>query len=179
MKSSIFCLMMFLLMLANPSIAQEPVEEPEQAAPLSVRQLNTKPWIYSMEEALRDPENTYKLSLKGQKLKTLPAALYRLKNLQMLDLSDNKLKELPDTLQIFPNLQYLSLRNNKLRVLPPSIGALQNLEVLYLGSNKFIAVPAYVGGLGRLKRLDVSLNPVTTYEIEQLARKLPKCKVTY
>ena len=146
---------------------------------LDRRQLNREKWYYSMNEAMREPEKVFKLSLKNTKLKTFTPDILRFKNLQILNLADNKLKEIPEQISQLENLQILILLDNKLKKLPDGIKELNNLNELYLGSNRLYEIPAWVGGLSRLRSLDVSYNELTPYEIELLKYRLPKCTVTH
>ncbi|MEL6590971.1 MAG: leucine-rich repeat domain-containing protein, partial [Bacteroidota bacterium] len=96
-------------------------------------QLERQKWFTSMDEAMRRPEEVYKLSLSRDKLKAFPYDISRFKNLQVLNLSYNKIKEVPSEIAELPNLQTIILTNNKIRSLPDQMSELNNLEVLYLG----------------------------------------------
>lgn len=133
----------------------------------------------SIAEAMKSPKEVYKLSLKGQNLKTLPEEIALFSNLQVLDLSENKLSALPDEIGSLSFLQVLNLYNNRLVRLPESIANLSELTTLYVGSNRLPEMPLWVGGLGKLRTLDVSYNGLTTYEIEMLMRILPKCNISH
>ncbi|MEZ4828227.1 MAG: leucine-rich repeat domain-containing protein [Bacteroidia bacterium] len=156
---------------------------PELAGPtsplLNPHQLEREKWFYSMDEAMRQPEKVFKLSLKNKKLKYIPAEISRFPNLQVLNLSENKLKTLPDELADLQHLQVLILTNNKIKNLPDSMRELENLTQLYLGRNQLVEMPAWVGGFSKLRTLDLSFNLLTTYEIELVAARLPKCNVTH
>src|SRR5687767_9544193 len=88
-----------------------------------------------LEEALKNPKNVIKLSLRKQKLKEFPKELYEFTNLQYLDLSRNKIKELPDSIVSFKNLQYLIVSRTGLERLPPNIGRMKNLKYLNVNQN--------------------------------------------
>lgn len=146
---------------------------------LSPRQLDRQAWIYSMDEALRNPMKVYKLSLKDQGLKEFPRDLSRFPNLQVLDLSHNKIRHVPPAVQDLPHLQNLNLYNNRIKSLPDELKHLENLHSLYLGKNKLVQVPTWVGGLSKLRALDLSYNHLTRYEIGLVAALMPNCKVSY
>ncbi len=146
---------------------------------LSSQQLDLKKWHYSIESAMREPENVYKLSLRDQDLKVFPLELTRFPNLQVLNLSANKIKVVPPVIEEIENLQVLILANNKIKFLPGSMGELENLTHLYLGGNKLVMVPAWVGGLAKLRKLDLTYNRLTQYEVEQLQNRLPRCEITH
>ncbi len=184
----------FLLVLlgcGNLSLAQDttvvvrgsrnPESQPsiERGPLLSVEQLERKKWIYSIDEAMRDPENVYKLSLRGQKLTFFPLEVARFPNLQVLNLSNNKIKSIPPDIGQLKNLEVLILANNKIKYLPPALGDLENLTNLYLAGNKLVTVPAWVGGLSKLRKLDLTFNRLTQWEIEQLQSRLPRCEITH
>lgn len=161
--------------MRNPEVEMEVVRGPL----LNSEQLERKKWYYSIEEASRDPENVYKLSLRDQKLSFFPMEVSRFPNLQVLNLSANKIKVIPPDIQDLENLQVLILADNKIKSLPPALSELDNLNQLYLGGNKLVSVPAWVGGLAKLRKLDLTFNRLTQYEIEQLQNRLPRCEITH
>ena len=146
---------------------------------LNADQLRREKWFYGMNEAMREPEKVFKLSLKDNKMKNFIPDILRFTNLQVLNLAGNKLKEIPEQISQLENLQVLILLDNKLKTLPDGIKDLNNLNELYLGSNRLSEIPAWVGGLSKLRALDVSYNELTPYEIELLKYRLPKCRVTH
>ena len=172
MKKSYSLILLVFSLIAIPLFAQA-------SGPLKPAELSRKRWYYSLEEALANPNDVYKLSLAGKKLKYLPPEILQLKNLQLLNLNDNKLEELPADIGQLKNLQSLSLYDNKLEVLPMSVRSMGHLETLYVGKNRLIELPIWVGGLGNLKRLDVSYNRMTPKELMSIRNRLPKCNVTY
>jgi Leucine-rich repeat (LRR) protein len=157
----------------------QPTDGAEQPRILNAPELREKPWFYSIESAMANPMEVYKLSLSDQKIKTVPEELFQLKNLQVLNLNGCKLKVLPETLGDLANLEMLSLFDNKLRTLPVNIRKLRHLEVLYLGGNKLTEIPVWIGGMGKLRILDISRNPITPLELMQIGRLMPKLQLTY
>jgi len=147
--------------------------------PLSPSELRNEPWYYEMDSALANPDKVYKLSLTQQKLKEIPVEIAQLKNLQILNLSENKIKMVPVEIAELEKLQMLSLYKNKIRYIPDEFQKLKNLQALYLGANKVTEVPIWMGGMGKLKRLDVSRNPISPYELIYIRRLMPKADVTY
>lgn len=146
---------------------------------LSGVQLDRQPWIYSMDEAMRNPMKVYKLSLKGQRLKEFPRDLSRFPNLQILDLSHNKIRHVPPTVQDLPHLQKLNLYHNHIKSLPDELKYLEYLHSLYLGKNRLVQIPTWVGGLSKLRALDLSFNHLTRYEISLVEALMPNCRVSY
>lgn len=146
---------------------------------LAPSELRDVGWFYDLDSALANPSKVYKLSLTGQKMKTLPAEVGTLTNLQLLSLSECGLKSLPDELSNCKNLQMISLYHNKLKFLPVFFREFTKLEVLYLGQNRLVEIPIWVGGLGKLRRLDVSRNPITPAELNYIRNMIPRADVTY
>lgn len=146
---------------------------------LDAFQLKNSKWYYSMNDAIREPEKVYRLSLSGQKYKNLPPGLDRFSNLQVLNLSNNKLKTIPADISRLQNLEVLILSKNKINYLPEEIKNMQSLTTIYLSNNRLVEVPAWIGGLSKLRKLDLALNNLTSYEIELIQHRLPRCKITH
>lgn len=146
---------------------------------LDAYQLRNSKWYFSIDEARREPEKVYKLSLSGKKYKNLPPGLDRFSNLQVLNVSHNKLKTIPNEISRLQNLEVLMLSKNKINRLPEEIKNMENLTTIYLSRNRLVEVPAWLGGLSKLRTLDLSLNNLTNYEIELVQKRLPRCKITH
>lgn len=174
-----FGLLVFLFLLAFSASAQPDSSGFHPGHPLNADQLREEKWYYSINDALANPADVYKLSLTDQALKTLPAEIGQLKNLQILNLSNCKLKTIPAEIKELKNLQSLSLYNNKLKFIPLEFRELDHLEVLYLGKNKLTELPIWMGGLGQLRRLDISRNRITPLEIIYIKNLMPKVQLTY
>ena len=102
---------------------------------LSWAELDTTP-NYTLKEALKqNPLKVYKLSLKKQKLATLPIEIFAFKNLQVLNLKSNKLSSFPEKIADFVYLQELNIAANKIENIPPMIGELTHLKRFIAGSN--------------------------------------------
>jgi len=96
----------------------------------SIDSIQSKKVFVSIDEALKNPENVYKIDLSNQ-------------NLQM-----------PDTIwSKFTNLQYFSLKNDHLKKIPEGIGYLKNLRVLDLSGNDFKVLPSTFSNLIKLQEL--------------------------
>lgn len=146
---------------------------------LNTEQLERQKWYYSLQEAMREPEKVYKLSLRGEDLSFFPLEVTRFPNLQVLNLSANKIRVIPPAISELNNLQVLILANNKIKYLPDAMGEMENLEQLYLAGNKLVMVPAWEGGLSKLRRLDLTYNRLTQYEIDLIQQRLPRCQVSH
>lgn len=164
----------FCLLICFPTIsfAQVPSSDVKNDV-----ELGREIWYDSLEEAMKEPEKVYKLNLSGQKLKEIPADVFKLTNLHMLDLRDNKLDEVPSDIKDLSKLTMLNMYDNKLRIIHPDMQYLTHLRQLYLGKNKLVAAPAFFGGLGSLRKLDLSRNYVTVYELQNLQSMLPNCSI--
>ncbi|MDD2651689.1 MAG: hypothetical protein PHX44_01400 [Sulfurimonas sp.] len=92
--------------------------------------------LYLIQEKTYFPANkkdlleTKSLSLRWNRLKTIPEELCNLKQLEMLELNNNVIEYLPQNIDILKNLQELNLNINSLKNLPKEIVKLKNLKVL-------------------------------------------------
>ena len=78
-------------------------------------------------------------------------------NLKYLDLSQNwRLKKIPDAVFRFKNLEYLGLNIYETDSIPHQIGNLQNLKEIVLGPTNFKFLPVEFGKLSSLKKIDLS-----------------------
>ena len=116
-----------------------------------------------LDEALKDPDNVLKLTLRKKKYKSFPKQIYRFKNLQYLDLSKNSIKELPDSIYLFKNLQYLVVSKTGLEALPNTIGKLKNLRYLNVNQNEIGRLPYSFGELENLEVADLWSNNLDYY----------------
>jgi Leucine-rich repeat (LRR) protein len=125
----------------------------------------------SLEKALADPDQVYRLDLSGQKLKEVPEGVFQLKNLNALDLSNNKLKALPDRLQELKYMQDLRASRNKLTEVPKTFCRLTHLKRLDLSRNALTALPKCVGGFKELVSLDLWDNDLADFPEEMADMK--------
>ena len=162
--------------------------------------LDTLKMFKSMEVALANPDEVYRLDLSKQKLTEVPAEIQKFKNLQELHLDRNKIELVPDFLaqlkylQIFSagqnkidsitpafwtlrNLRRLDFSDNFLTEIPESIENLQELRLLILWDNPINSYPNELGELNKLEHLDL-LNNIMSYDTqERLISLLPKCNI--
>ena len=173
-------LLLSCLLIATPLLWSQDTDVPfDPANVLSPLELSQEKIYYSLEEAMKEPEKVYKLSLTGQKIKSLPDDFYRLINLHTLDLSNTKLAAISDDISKLQYLQFLNLYNNRISFLPSNLQDLSQLHTLYLGRNKLVEIPAWVGGLGKLRILDIAYNRLNPREVASLQYQLPNCLITY
>ena len=111
-------------------------------------------------------EYLWKLSLKGNALRTLPEGLFRnLSSLILLDLQGNRLRTLPEGLfWNLSNLSELHLEDNGLRTLPEGVfQSLSRLEELDLSKNTLNTLPAGLfASQYRIREIDLSQNCLST-----------------
>ncbi|MCZ2355348.1 MAG: leucine-rich repeat domain-containing protein [Bacteroidia bacterium] len=139
--------------------------------------LDSQPWFYDLDEALKSPEKVYKLSLSDKKYTEFPKEILVFKNLQVLNLNRNKIKELPADISTLKNLRELSLYKNKLVHLPKEFCELTRLESCYLGKNQLEGFPREIVNLRKLRYLDLTNNNLTLYEISYIRKALPNCQI--
>ena len=119
----------------------------------------------SMERAMANPDQVYRLDLSGQKLKELPD-LRVFKNLNALDLSKNRLHTFPAWLGEFTYMQELRISQNKLKEFPEAICKFKNLKRLDLSRNALTGLPKCMGGLKELTSLDVWSNDLADFPLQ-------------
>ncbi len=120
----------------------------------------------SLEKALANPDQVYRLDLSGQKLKAVPEGVFLLKNLNALDLSHNKLKALPERMQELRYMQELRASRNKLTALPAGLCRLTHLKRLDLSRNGLRGLPRCVGAFKELVSLDLWDNDLSDFPEE-------------
>lgn len=137
-----------------------------EAQLLSQAALDTIKTYRSLERAMREPDQVYRLDLSKEKLKVLPEELRLFKNLNALDLSHNKLKELPEWIGEFEYMQEFRAAKNKLAAFPIGICRWKDLTRLDLSQNAITGLPACIGGLEKLSSLDLWSNDLAEFPEE-------------
>lgn len=143
---------------------------PVQAQLLDAVALDSVRTYRSIERAMREPDQVFKLDLSGQKLKELPEELLLLKNLNALDLSNNKLKVLPERFGELVHIQDLRLSRNKLVDFPGSICHMTHMKRLDMSRNALVGLPPCIGAMTELTSLDLWDNDLGDFpeELERL-----------
>ncbi|KAI9246345.1 hypothetical protein EDC94DRAFT_392440 [Helicostylum pulchrum] len=77
----------------------------------------------------------------GNYIETINLRLFRLKNLSVLSLRNNRLTTIPPEIALLENLVELSLGNNQLKSIPAELLRLKKLELLSLLPNPFLPLP--------------------------------------
>lgn len=124
------------------------------------------PVYTSLTEALKNPDSVYKLTLKKEKLKKIPEAVFQFKNLQELNLSKNKISEVPSDIGKLTHLQKLDLSMNDIDSLPAEIGKLVNITELVLNQNVIAKIPPEISKLSKMRFLDLWGNEIQDFPDE-------------
>ena len=96
-------------------------------------------------------------------IKSLPNALFSLKNLKLLDVSNNKIGSdgkgfISEAIAECHSLVEFRANGNMIVNLPQSIGDLKNLEVIDLRDNRILELPDRFGCLTRVLKLNLDGN---------------------
>ncbi len=146
---------------------------------LSKKELRKEKNYYSLEEALKNPDEVYKLFLNYKEYTEVPSEISQFKNLQELGLGANKLTSLPPELFRLKNLQLLELSHNNIKVLPAEINKLINLEKILYWNNGITTLAEEIGKLKDLKELQLNENPISDSEKAKIKKLLPNTKITF
>ncbi|MCS6980365.1 MAG: leucine-rich repeat domain-containing protein [Flavobacteriales bacterium] len=119
----------------------------------------------SLAEALKKPEEVYKLRLHGEYLADKAHRLARLSRVQILDLDDNYLKELPATLGAMTGLMILVSRRNRIQYLSPELAKARGLMYMELYGTALDSVPGFFGQFQRLELLRIGPNYADTLRL--------------
>ena len=130
--------------------------------------------FYSLQSALLNPNQVYKLNLRNEKLTVFPEEIFLLKNLKELDLSKNKIREIPPEIDKLSRLELLDLSKNQVEVFTKEICFLPELRVLRMSRNNLISIPFEIENLRALQVLDLWDNDLVDFP-ESLS-KLEKLK---
>lgn len=156
---------------------------------LTPEQLDKKPYFFSLEKALENPDSVYRLALTNKGLTEFPDKIFQFKNLQEVVISGNEITIIPEKISELSNLQRFFAGNNNLEKLPQGLFELKHLKVLALPENLIIElpkeigsletlnwlilrknyikiIPSSIGELSKLKELDLAVNPIKTLPME-------------
>lgn len=78
------------------------------------------------------------ISLRWNRLKSLPKELFNLTQIEVLELNNNFLETLPNEISNLKNLRELNLNINNLKNLPKEIVKLKEIKVLNIKNNKYL-----------------------------------------
>jgi Leucine-rich repeat (LRR) protein len=130
----------------------------------------------SIEEALRNPENVFRLNLSDQKVLLTNEDWKKFTNLEYLNLKNDHLNEIPAGITSLKSLKIIDLSGNDFSELPASFTNLINLEEIYLNEEKNIDLPkslSLLSSLPKLKTLhlendNLSILPSEIYKLNNL-----------
>jgi Leucine-rich repeat (LRR) protein len=131
--------------------------------PFWLERLEQRDIYFSLEEAMENPDEVYRLHLKRKKLNDLPDDIFRLRNLQELDISKNKFKELPWEIAKLKNLKRLIAIKNKMETVHPAIGKMKNLKHLILNQNDLKTLPPEIADCEELEYIDLWSNEISSF----------------
>jgi Leucine-rich repeat (LRR) protein len=158
------------------------------------------PVFTSIESAIQQPEQVYRLDLRKQKLSVFPVEILQFSNLIELNLEKNKIDSLPEEISKLSNLQSINLAHNEIYSLPDGIWQLTQirylnvadnilsrlsiqiqyctlLEELVLYDNPLEEYPDQLSDLPNLRVLDLLHNNISYETQDRLMANLPDCKV--
>jgi len=130
----------------------------------------------SLEEALKNPKNVYRLDLSNQNLELSDSIWSSFTNLQYLSLKNDHLKQIPKGIGYLKNLQVLDLSGNDFKTLPSTFSNLTNLQELFLNDDKYFnfkkSIPI-LSALPNLKSLHIENDglkslPKSMYKLSRL-----------
>jgi Leucine-rich repeat (LRR) protein len=119
----------------------------------SIDSLQLNKEFINLEEALKNPENVYRLNLSEQEIEIADTIWSKFTNLQYLSLKNDHLKQIPDGLGNLKTLKVLDLSGNDFKVLPPSFSNLINLEELFINDDKYFRLDKNIPILSKLPNL--------------------------
>ena len=171
---------------------------------MSSEELTKQKIFTSLEEALREPDKVYRLTLKRlKKTDSLPEEIFLLKNLQELTVINSKLQTVNRNIAQFAYLQYLNLDHNRLVKLPDELTHLVHLNKLIICRNMLYKLPEAIGNMTSLREiiawgndlysmpesiatlsetlqlLDLRQISFRKSEIEKIEMQLPNTKILY
>lgn len=109
----------------------------------------------SMKEALKNPEQVYRLKLKlPRKCDSIPEEVFQLTNLQELRLTGCHLNIINKNIGKLKNLRFLHLNRNNLVRLPEEFTQLTRLVLLDISRNPLVELPESMGNMTALEMID-------------------------
>lgn len=162
-------LLLFVVLLCLPFSSQAQKER------LGYDQNDNGVIYKSLEEALRNPEQVYRLKLINKhRMDSLPEKIFQLTNLRELTVKGCKMEVLNRRIGELHKLIYLNVSSNRLVRLPETISQLQNLKGLVISRNNIYELPNSIGEMKKLEIIDAWDNPLYALpeSISQLAETL-------
>ena len=131
---------------------------------------------YSINNAMKSPNEVYKLDLMFQNHKEFPVQILKFVNLEDLILRGNQIKSIPKEIGILKQLKDLSLGQNPIKNIDSAfiaIKQLKNLEELDLEMTGIKSIPNSILELKKLKTLYLWNDPIDCIETIRIKALLP------
>lgn len=142
----------------------------------TVDSIQMKKVFSTLQEALINPKQVYKLNLSNQTLKISDSTWSKFTNLKYLSLKNDHFKSISPAIGNLHNLEFLDLSGNDFESLPSTFSKLTNLKELYLNDEKHFklqnSIPI-ISSLPNLKVLHIEHNnmkslPENTYKLKYI-----------
>lgn len=109
--------------------------------------------FYNLDEALKNPENVYRLILSEQEIPESDTVWSKFTNLEYLSFKNDHLKQIPSGVGYIKTLKVLDLSGNDFKVLPSTFSNLSNLQELYINDDKYFKFEKNIPILSKLPKL--------------------------
>lgn len=134
--------------------------------------------VFSLQDALRNPQAVTQLHLDRSDLKTVPVEVLQCIHLKQLNLNENQLTGLPDWLPQLTELKKLTLRGNHLQKWSADWSAWSSLKTLDLSQNQLTSVRG-ARLPDSLEDLDLSHNRLRTLSLHKLPTSLVRLRLEH
>lgn len=159
----------------NPDLSGEAVDKLK--AQLRGCTVQHSDLLYSIEIAGESyKENIKELSLFGRGLKDVQP-LIKFKKLEVLDLGSNEIENIYAFEFFRCPLRELRIANNRISD-PTPLMYLSSLEILDISGNNISSVIP-IKTLGNLRRVNISGNPLSQEQVDDLRAALPDCEIIF
>ena len=135
------------------------------------------------------------LSLRENRIRSLPTTVGNLLQLLTLDVAHNHLEHLPNEIGLLPSvdladdpfspsgncaqLTTLDLTHNELVDLPELIGNLKNLSRLLIRYNRLSAIPSSLANCSKLDEFNIEGNMVSQLPVSRCRWQFVKCRLLF
>jgi len=153
----------------------EALKAPEQVYRLDL----TKCKVLSSFKEYKQFVNLQELTIKRKKLDSIPDGVFDLVNLQMLNLTKNRISKLDTRIGEMVNLRELKLGDNLIPSLPKEIKNLQDLKNLELWANEIDYFPKEISQLKKLRQVDLRLITMNKEKQNKIKQLLPDARIRF
>lgn len=156
---------------------QEALKEPQNVYRLKLTKLDNRD---SLPEELFSLTELRELTVKGCKLCVLNQNIDKLAKLESLNLDKNKLVRLPETIGNLQKLKFLCVSRNLMETFPESISKMTGLTYIDAWDNPLYILPESIKSLQKtLKTLDLRQIPLTKSEFKAMQELLPFTEILF